>query len=747
MEELALSCYGVEVRLADAAGLGLCQHLRDTLPPEFVPSGRSASATVSYAVTADTSTPGRAGYRVARDGVEVLVVPPEREEDLLRWLQHDIDNSVARRSPQVLFVHAGVVGWRGLAIVVPGLNLSGKTTLVEAFVGRGAIYYSDEFAVLDRAGMVHPYAKALNSSNRDRPSQDLRLKWEDLPREPLRVGLIVAGPYQPEAAWRPAILRGAQAVLPLTENAVLAHEKPDWTRQIATSVAPAVVTLQGPRPDAAEVAARLLDLIDTALVSQAFDADEVGPSRLTADLARVAEMQFASQGVWPLPPARRLIAARYVQMTDFLSPEDHQRLLDLALACEDVFQHSAMVSGDPLEKVWDAFDRRLRAILPSVRQELGLPWFPLGDIERQLTARSGTGFYALHTGGSDASAPGRRVSCVYHFCARPRRFTGGELKLYDTWVMDADRAPAQSYTTLIPDDNSLVFFPSDAQHEVCPVHPDGEAFRDNYFAVTIWFHEGAWPATVAGASGRFDKSPPATAPITGHGDQDADAGAKTSPRTEDHLLRRAALMRNHGIDLVLDVGANKGQFGSSLRKEIGYRGRIVSFEPLSEAFADLRRIATGDAAWSCHNFALGEETGSATINISANSHSSSLLPVNERTLEIEPSVAYVGREPVKLRRLDDVFAEVVRPGETPYLKIDTQGYETKVLRGGLNVLERFRLIQLETSFFPVYKDEPLIGEVIQFLAALGFRVISFEPGWEDPRTGEMLQADLIFART
>ena len=97
-------------------------------------------------------------------------------------------------------------------------------------------------------------------------------------------------------------------------------------------------------------------------------------------------------------------------------------------------------------------------------------------------------------------------------------------------------------------------------------------------------------------------------------------------------------------------------------------------------------------------------------------------------MEIEPSVAHVGRETVKLRRLDDVFAEVVRRGERPYLKIDVQGYEIKVLKGGLNVLGRFPLIQLETSFFPVYKEEPLIGEVIQFLAALGFRVISFEPG-------------------
>ena len=78
---------------------------------------------------------------------------------------------------------------------------------------------------------------------------------------------------------------------------------------------------------------------------------------------------------------------------------------------------------------------------------------------------------------------------------------------------------------------------------------------------------------------------------------------------------------------------------------------------------------------------------------------------------------------------------------------DAQGYEIKILaKGALNVLGRFPLIQLETSCFPVYKDEPLIGEVIQFLASLGYRVVSFEPGWVDPRTAELLQTDLIFAR-
>jgi FkbM family methyltransferase len=746
MEELRFSCYGVEVRLTDGAGLGLCQQLRDTLPSEFATLNGPASVAISYTVTVDT--PERACYRVIRDGVEVFALPEEREDDLFPWLEHDIDSSIAERSPWMLFTHAGVVGWRGLAIVVPGESFSGKSTLVEALVRRGAIYYSDTFAVLDRSGMVHPYAKALSFPKRDRPPPDLRLEWEGVPREPLPIGLIVAGPYQPEAAWRPAVLRGSEAVLPLIERAVAAEEGSEQALEIAARIAPTVITLQGPRPDAEDVAARLLDMVDMALVSQAWDVGEAGPSRLTADLARVAETQFTSPAEWPAPPARRLAAARYVVMKDFLAREDHQRVLEHALARESALKDSGALPASGLEEVWDLFDRRLRAILPSVRQELGISWFPLGKIGRRLNVHSRTGLYEpnIETGGASLVASGR-ICCVYYFFASPRRFTGGELKLYDSWVMDEGHSTAPSCTTLAPADNSVVFFPYDAPHKVHPARPNSEACGDNCFAVTIWIHEGEWPATVSGASGAFDKSPRATSGDNGDsGRLWTEASTEATQHTKDHLLRRAALMRNRGIDLVLDVGANKGQFGSSLREEIGYRGRIVSFEPLSEAFADLRRIATADAAWSCHNFALGEETGEATINISANSHSSSLLPVSERAIEIEPSVAPVARERIKLRRLDDVFAEAVRPGETPYLKIDAQGYEMKILKGGLHVLERFPLIQLETSFFPVYKDESLIGEVIQFLATLGFRVVSFEPGWDDPKTGEMLQADLIFAR-
>jgi FkbM family methyltransferase len=205
-------------------------------------------------------------------------------------------------------------------------------------------------------------------------------------------------------------------------------------------------------------------------------------------------------------------------------------------------------------------------------------------------------------------------------------------------------------------------------------------------------------------------------------------------------------MRNRQISLVLDIGANKGQYGKSLRNETGYKGRIVSFEPLLDAFGELQRQASRDPLWECHNIAFGDSVGTATINISANSHSSSLLPVSSRTVEIEPSVRYVGTQEVLVQRLDLTLDQFVKPGDNIFLKIDTQGYEFKILNGALGVINRFALIQLETSFFEVYRGEALIGDVIKFLDYLGYRIVSIEPGWQNPVTGELLQADVIFGR-
>lgn len=225
----------------------------------------------------------------------------------------------------------------------------------------------------------------------------------------------------------------------------------------------------------------------------------------------------------------------------------------------------------------------------------------------------------------------------------------------------------------------------------------------------------------------------------------AAAAARSDPPAANHIQRRVALMKRRGINLVLDVGANKGQYGQLLRN-LGFRGRIVSFEPLSDAFAELQRVTATDPFWECHNIGLSDGDGTAAINVSANSYSSSFLPVSARSVQIEPGIAYVARQEAQLRRLDGMIDQIARPNEAIYLKIDTQGYELNVLKGALKALSRVRLIQLETAFFEGYQGQPLIEDIIRFLRELGYRIVAIEPGWEDSKTAEMLETDLIFAR-
>lgn len=221
--------------------------------------------------------------------------------------------------------------------------------------------------------------------------------------------------------------------------------------------------------------------------------------------------------------------------------------------------------------------------------------------------------------------------------------------------------------------------------------------------------------------------------------------AQLDQGSPNFVQRRIALMKRHRINLVLDIGANAGQYGKSLRA-LGYRGRIVSFEPLSDAFATLQRAAANDPLWTCHNLGLSDADGTAVLNVSANSYSSSFLPVSARSVRIEPGIGYVGQQQARLQRLDDMIGEIARPGEAVYLKIDTQGYELNVLKGAVKTLRQVPLIQVETAFSSGYEGQPLIEDVIRFLRETGYRIVAMEPGWEDVRTAEMLETDLLFAR-
>lgn len=210
--------------------------------------------------------------------------------------------------------------------------------------------------------------------------------------------------------------------------------------------------------------------------------------------------------------------------------------------------------------------------------------------------------------------------------------------------------------------------------------------------------------------------------------------------------RLSAMLAKHGVDLVFDVGANIGQFSQSLRAA-GYSGRLVSFEPLSTAHAQLLRVSQGDVQWEvAPRVAIGEHEGEIDIHVAGNSFSSSALEMLDSHSKAAPGSAYVGSERVRLSRLDTLAPDYLRPDTVPFIKIDTQGYEDKVLNGATDLLGRVSGLQLELSFVPLYEGQQLFDPLVERLRALGFSIWAIWPGICDPRSGRMLQVDAIFFR-
>jgi len=265
--ELAFSCYGAQLRIVDVADTGLCGQLAQMLPPSITPCD---TVTPDACFVIDRVEPrrddGRATYRVVRGGRVLLRA--RRTERVVERLRREVDEAVALFSRCGLFVHAGVVGWRGRAVVVPGRSMSGKSHLIAELVRLGATYYSDEFAVLDDAGIVHPYARApvIRGAGAGRlPALTVGAPGSRLADDPLPLALIVSTLYRPTATWQPEEVRGARAVLPIIDNTVLARSEPAQVLRLCARIAPSVVTLQGLRPDAAIAAPRILEHLNALL--------------------------------------------------------------------------------------------------------------------------------------------------------------------------------------------------------------------------------------------------------------------------------------------------------------------------------------------------------------------------------------------------------------------------------------------------------------------------------------------------
>jgi hypothetical protein len=182
-------------------------------------------------------------------------------DEVLRLLESDLQLYVAEMARRRLFMHAGVVGWRGGAIVIPGRSFTGKTTLVTALLRAGASYYSDELAVFDPHGRVHPFPKAL--SLRDEDGRLLgRVSPEDMGSspgvKPLPVRVVLLTTHKPGARWQPRSISVGRAVLELLAHTPAARRRPKFALATLSRAVSRARVLKGARGEAAETAKRLL---------------------------------------------------------------------------------------------------------------------------------------------------------------------------------------------------------------------------------------------------------------------------------------------------------------------------------------------------------------------------------------------------------------------------------------------------------------------------------------------------------
>ena len=209
-------------------------------------------------------------------------------------------------------------------------------------------------------------------------------------------------------------------------------------------------------------------------------------------------------------------------------------------------------------------------------------------------------------------------------------------------------------------------------------------------------------------------------------------------RVAPSLEHSAVLSKNY--DYVYDVGANRGQFAWAAR--FFTKAQIVAFEPLSSAFSSLQFVAQELGGIEVINAAVGQEEGTATINISAADDSSSIREILPLQEQLYPGTERIAEESINVITLKSVLEGRQMTGKS-LLKIDVQGYELEVLKGAGSHLERFSAIYLEASFVRLYEGQALFWEVSDYLRSCGFTLSRIYNVCFDSE-GNSVQADFLF---
>ena len=196
------------------------------------------------------------------------------------------------------------------------------------------------------------------------------------------------------------------------------------------------------------------------------------------------------------------LPAPYLQFDDFLEDEAVERLIEFVHAHEGDLSPSGVLPApgdDPadvrssrtlfdLEEIWPMFEAQLQGVLPQMRRELGVPWFKLDRVERQLTVHHDGDFFGVHNDNGGPEVENRQVTYVYYFNKEPKQFDGGDLFLYDYVDRDFVLHKGERHVVVEPRHNSIVFFPSWVHHEVRPVRAFADGIDGCRMTVNGWFH-------------------------------------------------------------------------------------------------------------------------------------------------------------------------------------------------------------------------------------------------------------------
>lgn len=203
-------------------------------------------------------------YEVFKNGVKIAA--QVGDENLIEIFGTVIRLTVAEFAHERVFVHAGAVGWKGKAIVIPAKSFQGKSTLTAALVKRGAVYYSDEYAIFDKDGFVHPFAKPISIREKidDRRQTDYEIKEYDgiAGTQKIPVGIVLITEYKANARWNPKILSPANGILELIKNTIPIRQNPQFVLEVLNQIGKRAVFIKSKRRDISECADLILQLFE-----------------------------------------------------------------------------------------------------------------------------------------------------------------------------------------------------------------------------------------------------------------------------------------------------------------------------------------------------------------------------------------------------------------------------------------------------------------------------------------------------